>query len=106
MNRSLILSGLVCIFVGTVGCSNAAELVKAHEDYEKSVCACKDAACTLAAASALMDATKKLADKKLTPSEGEAKQIVELSTKAAACAMKAAMSGVPAMPAMPAMPPH
>ena len=102
MNRSLILSGLVCIFVGTVGCGSASEMVKAHEDYEKSVCACQDVACTLAAANALMDATKKLADKKLTPSDGEVKQMAESATKAAACAMKVGMSGIPAMPAMPA----
>lgn len=99
MKKSLILSGLVCLFLGTAGCGKS-ETVKAYEDYEKSVCACKDGACLTAAASTLMEANKKFADK--TPSEGDVKQIADSTLKAAACATKVAMSGMPAMPAMPA----
>lgn len=87
--HALLLSSVLASL--SMGCSNAEELVKASETYQTAVCACKDTDCVTKATTDYGNATKALADKKLTPSEAEAKKITDATTKATECVTKVTM---------------
>jgi hypothetical protein len=87
------------LMLATTGCGPSKALVAAQE-YEKDMCACKDAACAT-------DAAKKYADKQkdvaTSVKSDETEAMTKHATAAAACMTKVSM---PAMPAIPGMPKH
>jgi hypothetical protein len=77
----------------TTGCGKSKALLAA-EEYEKSACACANAAC-------LTDVSKKFAENAKdmsTASSGEAEAISKATTNAATCITKISMAGLPGMP--------
>jgi|SRR5580693_3138771 hypothetical protein len=97
--KSIKFAFAVCLgsmLLATTGCGKSKALMAA-EEYEKDTCACKDAACVGEAAKKYSAHASDMA----SASSGETEAISKAASNAAACATKAAMSGLPAMPGMP-----
>lgn len=96
MMKLVCALGVGSVLVFSAGCGKSKALL-AVEAYEKAACACKDVACTTAAAKKFADSAKDMA----SASSGEADAITKATAAATNCALKAAMAGIPAMPGMP-----
>ena len=96
MNMIKIAFTLCCasLMLATTACGKSKALM-AVEDYEKTTCACKDAAC-------VTDAAKKFSEKSAdmaSASSGEVEAITTATKNATTCATKISMAGVPGAPA-------
>ncbi len=87
MNKTTCLIACCALFA-VVGCGKS-KVLEAAENYEKEACACKDAACTTAAAQKYAEAVAKDPS---SVSGGDAEAITKATTNATACTTKLAMS--------------
>ena len=94
--KTMKLAGALAVgslLVLTAGCGKSKALLAA-EDYQTTMCACKDTACVTAAATKFAASAQDMA----TARSSEADAIVKASTAAAQCSTKITMAAMPAMP--------
>jgi hypothetical protein len=84
------------LMLATAACGGKSKALMAVEEFEKTACACKDAACAT-------DASKKFSEKSgdmATASSSETEAITTATKNATTCVTKISMAGIPGAPGM------
>lgn len=94
MNMTKIAFALCCgsLMLAATACGGKSKALMAVEDYEKTACACKDAAC-------VSEASKKFSEKSAdmaTASSSEAEAITTATKNATTCVTKISTMAAPA----------